>query len=71
MIYFPLFNVCFDGAAAIMEHELCRAGQAVIDPPHRDGGYRVIDRSDDHGNRLYVLLFRRACSMAARRGTRY
>lgn len=62
MLYFPLLDVCFTSHAHIMEYHLVLAGQAVVDPPHRDGGYKCAD--DDE--RLYRLLYQRACDMESR-----
>jgi hypothetical protein len=67
MLYFPLLDVCFQEYAPIMARLLCQAGQAVENPPHRPCGYATAD----HDERLYRLLFRRACDMNARRVSSY
>jgi len=67
MLYFPLLDVCFEVYASIMERALVSAGQAVVNPPHRAGGYRVADNDE----RLYRLLYDRACDMERRRWRPY
>ena len=65
MLYFPLINQCLTEYAPIVERVLVSTGQAVVDPPHRPGGYRIGDDA------LHTLLHRRACDMDSRRDTRY
>jgi hypothetical protein len=65
MLYFPLLDTCLTEYAPIVERVLVAAGQAILDPPHRPGGYRIGDDS------LHMLLHRRACDMDRRHDTRY
>lgn len=61
MLYFPLLDVVVLDYAPIIEHRLVPIGQAIVDPPYREGGYSRASEA------VYRLLLARAVDMQMRR----